>query len=87
MKRSIKKAISILLCAVMLSGVFSVLPITAGAEVTATDDKPLLLGDVDGDGEVAVLDADLIVEGENPYANFYDLSLLSEKMNAYYNAG
>ena len=33
------------------------------------------------------LDADLTVEGENPYENFYDLSLLSEKMNEYYKAG
>ena len=32
------------------------------------------------------IDADLTVEGENPYVNFYDLGLLSEKMNAFYNA-
>lgn len=30
------------------------------------------------------VDADLMTEGENPYENFYDLSLLSEKMNEYY---
>ena len=33
------------------------------------------------------LDADLTVEGENPYANFFDMELLSEKMNEYFNAG
>ena len=33
------------------------------------------------------LDEDLLVESENPYENFYDLSLLSEKMNAYFNVG
>ena len=33
------------------------------------------------------IDADLISDGENPYENFYDLSLLSEKMNEYYNVG
>lgn len=32
------------------------------------------------------LDADLTVEGENPYQNFYDLSLLSEKMNEFFTA-
>ena len=30
------------------------------------------------------VDADLMTEGENPYENFYDLSLLSEKMNEYF---
>ncbi|MBQ3841722.1 MAG: hypothetical protein II820_03410 [Ruminiclostridium sp.] len=30
------------------------------------------------------VDADLMTDGENPYENFYDLSLLSEKMNEYF---
>ena len=30
------------------------------------------------------IDADLISEGENPYENFYNLSILSEKMNEFY---
>jgi hypothetical protein len=30
------------------------------------------------------IDADLISEGNNPYENFYNLTLLSEKMNEYY---
>ena len=30
------------------------------------------------------IDVDLIVEGENPYQNFYDLDVLSAKMNEYY---
>lgn len=30
------------------------------------------------------IDADLITDGENPYENFYDLSLISQKMNAFF---
>ncbi len=30
------------------------------------------------------LDADLIVEGDNPYESFYDLGRISEKMNAFF---
>ena len=30
------------------------------------------------------VDADLTTEGENPYENFYDLSLISEKMNGFF---
>ena len=32
------------------------------------------------------LDADLMTDGENPYENFYDLTLLSQKMNEYFAA-
>ena len=33
------------------------------------------------------LDADLMTDGENPYENFYDLTLLSQKMNEFFAAG
>lgn len=32
------------------------------------------------------LDADLMTDGENPYENFYDLTLLSQKMNEFFAA-
>lgn len=33
------------------------------------------------------LDADLMTEGEKPYENFYDLSLISQKINEFFIAG
>nr|WP_316622938.1 dockerin type I repeat-containing protein [uncultured Ruminococcus sp.] len=57
MKNSIKKLISILLAVILLASVFTVLPISAGAEETVA---PTVLGDVDGDGDVTILDATLI---------------------------
>ncbi|MEE3491949.1 M4 family metallopeptidase [Ruminococcus sp.] len=33
------------------------------------------------------VDADLTTDGENPYENFYDLSLISQKMNEFFAAG
>ena len=60
MKNSLKKTLSVLLAIIMIAGVFTVLPLTAGAEAAAADEKTLLLGDSDGDGEVAVPDATAI---------------------------
>ncbi|MBK6087555.1 hypothetical protein [Ruminococcus difficilis] len=33
------------------------------------------------------VDADLMTDGNNPYENFYDLSLISQKMNEFFAAG
>ena len=50
---------------------------SAATSCTVTDE-----GDTVDNG--CPLDADLISGGENPYENFYDLSILSDKMNKYY---
>ena len=60
MKKSMKKTLSILLSVVMITSVFTALPLSAGAEDTVTDEKAILLGDVDTDTEVAILDATAI---------------------------
>ena len=57
MKNSMKKLLSVLLAVVLLAGVFTVLPISAGA-VDKNDAG--ILGDVDGDGAVTTADATLI---------------------------
>ena len=44
MKNSLKKTLSVLLAIIMIAGVFTVLPLTAGAEAAAADEKALLLG-------------------------------------------
>ena len=51
--------------------------VSAASNITITEDGE----SVDSGCPV---DADLTTEGENPYENFYDLSLISEKMNEYY---
>ena len=53
MKNSLKQLTSILLAVILLASVFTVLPISAGAEETVA---PTVLGDVDGDGDVTILD-------------------------------
>ena len=59
MKNSIKKMIGVMLSIVMLWGVFTAFPITAGA-AGGGQDNAVLLGDADGDGEITVLDATAI---------------------------
>lgn len=50
---------------------------SAATSCTVTDE-----GDTVDNG--CPIDADLISGGENPYENFYDLSILSEQMNKYF---
>jgi hypothetical protein len=57
MKNSVKKLTSLLLAVILIVGVFTAVPISAGAAGTAV---PEILGDVDGDGEVTILDATMI---------------------------
>ena len=57
MKNSVKKLTSLLLAVILIVGVFTAVPISAGAADTAV---PEILGDVDGDGEVTILDATMI---------------------------
>lgn len=57
MKNSVKKLTSLLLAVILIVGVFTAVPISAGAEETVA---PTVLGDVDGDGEVTILDATMI---------------------------
>ena len=61
MKNSVKKLTSLLLAVILIVGVFTAVPISAGASETA---EPKILGDVDGDGEVTILDATLIQRGD-----------------------
>lgn len=59
--KSMHRPLSILLSLIMIMGVFTVLPLSAGAEKTDIAEKPIiLLGDADGDGEVTILDATCI---------------------------
>ena len=59
----------------------------AGVEFVCSSASTVTAVDSDENADLGCpIDADLTVEGENPYVNFYNLGLLSEKMNAFYNA-
>ena len=67
-----------LICAMMLAAIGGIkVRISAASSTAITEDN----GSVDFGCPV---DANLMTEGENPYENFYDLTLLSEKMNEYF---
>ena len=55
-----KKIISALLASVMVTGAFSMMPVTASAEDKGSSPEQQLWGDVDGDGKVTVNDATAI---------------------------
>lgn len=74
MKKGIKEATSILLAVILIVGVFTIVPVSVGA-ATATAER--ILGDVDGDGEVSVLDATLIRRYDAMMIEFTDQQLLA----------
>ncbi len=67
-------------CAIRISGVGGMSMRNSAASSCGVTDKG---GSIDNGCPV---DANLLTEGENPTAGFYDLSALSERMNKYFGA-
>ena len=76
MKKSLKRIVSIMLAVLLLGGVFTVLPITAGA-AGETEYDGIILGDVDGDGRVSVVDATLLQRYVSGMIKLSDFALLA----------
>lgn len=76
MRKSMKKMISILLTAVMIAGVFTVLPISASA-ADEGENNEIILGDVDGDGKVTVVDAAMIQRYSTSVIDLSDFALFA----------